>query len=146
MALVLTEVEAYGREIDEPLTKKFSQVLRLKGTGAATDLTHDIGNLTGTFWTAVGGTDVGAKALTTLKSIVPKIKVIDAIGGPTVQALHILATTQALAVIGDVKVSAYVNSVPSLLYFTAGAPTAWEYLLKFELLDNNSPTKYAQTA
>jgi hypothetical protein len=146
MALVLTEVEAYGREIDEPLTKKFSQVLRLKGTGAAGDLTHDIGNLTGTFWTAVGGTDVGAKALTTLKSIVPKIKALDTIGGSTVMASHVLATPQALAAIGDVKVSAYVNGVPSLLYFTAGGPTAWEYLITWDLLDNNSPTKYAQSA
>lgn len=146
MALVLTEYEAYGREIDEPLTKKFSQVLRLKGTGAATDLTHDIGNLTGTFWTAVGGTATGAAALTTLKSIIAKIKNFDYVGGPTWAASHVLGSSQAVAVIGDVKISAFVNSVPSLVYFTAGAPTAWEYVLHWDLADNQSPSKLAGAA
>lgn len=70
MALVLTEYQAYGIYRDEPLTEKVAlQFLRLKGTGANTDATFDLGTYAGTFWGAVDATDTGADALKVIEDI-----------------------------------------------------------------------------
>lgn len=74
MALVVTKFTAYGIEAEEPLQKRFQQHVLLEYTAAATDATIDIGNYTGTFWTAAGGTTTGAIALKALKDIQIKAK------------------------------------------------------------------------
>lgn len=69
MTLALTAFQAYAVEIDEPLQKRFIQRAEFDITGAATDATYDFGTYAGTFWTAVGGSTVGAVALKAVKDI-----------------------------------------------------------------------------
>ncbi len=69
MTFALTAVKAYGIESSESLQKRFIQRLELKGTAANTNVAYDFGNYTGTYWSAVGGTGVGPKALTAIKGI-----------------------------------------------------------------------------
>ncbi len=69
MTFALTKVTAYGTEASEPLQKRFVQTLILEGTAAATNVAYDIGNYTGTFWTAVGATEPGTTALKAVKAI-----------------------------------------------------------------------------
>lgn len=77
MTFALTKFEAWGVEIDEPVTKKFMQYARLVITAAATDVALDIGTDAGTFWTAAlangtYGTSVATPALAALQNIVAK--------------------------------------------------------------------------
>lgn len=52
MALALTKFSAYGFLVDGPHSKRAKQRAVLTITGLATDVSWDISNLTGTFWTA----------------------------------------------------------------------------------------------
>lgn len=69
MTLALTKVVAKGIEVEEALNKKYKQILMISYTAANTDATIDIGNYSGTFWTAVGATEPGATALAAIKDI-----------------------------------------------------------------------------
>lgn len=69
MTFALTKVTAYGIEASEPLQKRFRQVLILEGTAANTNVSYDFGNYTGTYWTAVGGTQPGISALKAVQDI-----------------------------------------------------------------------------
>lgn len=69
MALALLKAQAYGFYRDEPMNFKAWQALALTITGANTDATYDIGNYSGTFWTAVGATQPGLSAIAILKDI-----------------------------------------------------------------------------
>ena len=53
MAFGLSKINAYGIEVAEPTRGKFIQVLEMDITGATADVSLDIGNPAGTFWTAV---------------------------------------------------------------------------------------------
>ena len=81
MAFVVTKIECFGQEMDEPLTKRFRQIAVLSYTAANTDVALDVGNYTGTFWTAAGGTDTGATALKCFKSIQTKANAFISAGG-----------------------------------------------------------------
>lgn len=59
-AVVQSGVRAFGVERDEPVTSRFKQVFILPFTGAVGDVALDVGNLSGTFWTAVANAEVKA--------------------------------------------------------------------------------------
>lgn len=73
MSRAVTAVEAFGREIDEPITKRFQQVLHLSVTGLATDTAYDFSNAAGAFWTDaladVTYGSVATQALAVLRAI-----------------------------------------------------------------------------
>lgn len=74
MAFALTAFVADGQEMDEAVTKRFRQRAVFTITAANTDVDLDIGDYSGTFWTAVGGSTVGAKALLAIKDIQTRAK------------------------------------------------------------------------
>ncbi len=69
MTFALTSFAAYGVERDEGLTNLFHQYARFTITAANTDVDLDLGDYSGTFWTAVGGTAPGITALQAMKNI-----------------------------------------------------------------------------
>ncbi len=110
MTFALTKVTAYGTEASEPSQKRFVQTLILEGTAAATNVAYDIGNYTGTFWTAVGSTSPGTTALKAVKDITVAARTFIGAGGtglngyvqadasvPSVLSLLSNATTSAAA-------------------------------------------------
>lgn len=115
MAFALTKFEAMGVEIDEVVTKRFLQRSVMYITGLATDVDLDIGDYSGTFWTAVGATEPGETALAALKDIVSKSVAFNqvygtglngkAVGGSVAKLLSSAASaggaaTEALTVTG----------------------------------------------
>ena len=69
MTFALTAFVADGQEMDEAVTRRFRQRAVFTITAANTDVDLDIGDYTGTFWTAVGGTEPGTGALKAIKDI-----------------------------------------------------------------------------
>jgi hypothetical protein len=81
MAFALTKVRAYGIEAEQPLNKRYQQMLVLSYTALNTDTALDIGNYAGTFWTAVSGTEPGKTALAALKDISSRCDTFVDVGG-----------------------------------------------------------------
>ncbi len=81
MTIALTSFIADGVEVDEAVTKRFRQRAIFTITAANTDVDIDIGDYTGTFWTAVGGSVVGAKALLAIKDINTRARCFNKLGG-----------------------------------------------------------------
>lgn len=101
MTFALTKVTAYGTEASEPLQKRFVQTLILEGTAATTNISYDIGNYTGTFWTAVGSTLPGSVGLKAVKDI--NI------------AARTFMSAEGIGLLGYVQADASVPSVLSIL-------------------------------
>ncbi len=101
MTFALTKVTAYGTEASEPLQKRFVQTLILEGTAANTNVAYDIGNYTGTFWTAVGSTLPGSVGLKAVKDINV--------------AARTFMSAEGIGLLGYVQADASIPSVLSLL-------------------------------
>lgn len=69
MTFALTKVRAFGIEAEEAVNKRYRQVLVLDITAANTDVDLDLGDYSGTFWSAVGGSQPGTTALAAIKQI-----------------------------------------------------------------------------
>lgn len=85
MAFVITKVQAYGQEAEEPVNKRYRQFLMLDITAANTDVDLDLGDnqagSLGTFWNAVDATDTGANALIAIQDIVTRAEAFASLGG-----------------------------------------------------------------
>lgn len=139
MALVLTKFQAYGVEPEEGLNgqRGYVQRLILTGTGANTDLTHDVGAFVagalGTFWTAVDDTAAGLQALKLIQDIRTRAANFVSIGGVKVaQAAAAASGSAGLTFNGT-------TGVANLTYNTASGPTAWEYILEWTLQLGQEP-------
>ncbi len=104
MTFALTKVTAYGTEASEPLQKRFVQTLILEGTAASTDTAYDIGNYSGTFWTAVGSTVPGISGLKAVKDIQTGARTF--------------MSAEGIGLLGKVQADA---SIPSVLSFLSAA-------------------------
>jgi hypothetical protein len=89
MAFALSSIKVVGTEVSEPVTKRFVQVVQFNITALAADVLLDIGASTagalGTFWTAAGGTEVGADALEIWRRIQVKGDSILSVSVPQIQ-------------------------------------------------------------
>lgn len=140
MAFVITKVQAYGIEAEEPLNKRYRQYMYLTLTAANTDVDLDIGDnqngSLGTFWTAAGGTTVGAGALQAIQDIVTRAEC-----GETA-SLSALNFYQGGAASGVVYTVTLANKCPNLLFASGTAPTAYTVCLSWVLAPQNDPVAY----
>ncbi len=85
MTFVVTQVQCYGIEAEEPLNKRYRQFMYLTITAANTDTALDLGSYIagslGTFWTAADDTATGAGALQALQDIGTRAQAFDTLGG-----------------------------------------------------------------
>lgn len=84
MAFSLTYFSSYGVYRDEPLTELAHQYARFDITALNTDVDLDIGDYSGTFWTAVGATAPGITALKAIKDINVRAKTYLSVGGNSI--------------------------------------------------------------
>lgn len=145
MALACTKVEAFVREIDEPITKRFTQVVKISFTGANTDVTHDLGAYVagslGTLWTAVGADGAaGQAALGILQTLQPSIATGLGVKSPEIEKRTPLGSAATAAT--NQVVRAVANGVTNLTYFSGDAPTAPTYYIEFDLVNGSHGVKY----
>lgn len=84
MAFALTEFQSYGIEAEEAVNKRYKQVAILTITAANTDVDLDIGDYSGTFWTAVSGSEPGTTALQAIKDIQTRALSFVGLGGSSI--------------------------------------------------------------
>lgn len=149
MSFAVTSFEAFGREIDEPLTTRFDQWLVLNYTGLAADVALDLGAAVsgslGTFWTAAlaDGTPANAAAaalaLQTLQSIVPLALNSLSPDGPTLSA----KARQVVAATGGYSQTVVAaTKTPSIAIFAGEGVTSGTVYLKWDLKKGSRPVKY----
>lgn len=81
MTFALTEFQSYGIEAEEAVNKRYKQVAIFTITAANTDVDLDIGDYSGTFWTAVSATEPGTTALKAVKDIQTRALSFVGLGG-----------------------------------------------------------------
>lgn len=72
MAFACTNFSAYGFLVDDPVTKRMTQVFEGTFTGTTADVALDLGDVAGTFWTDVDGNALGLRAKTAFTEILTK--------------------------------------------------------------------------
>lgn len=131
MARVITSYKAYGIYIDEPITTRCHQVLQLNWTQAAADVTMDLANTAGTFWSEADNDATGLAAKNTLAKIILKLEARVSWCAPAIQdPYHQVNVAPAGATEYQITTT---SVVPSLAFFAASAPTAVVLVLVVEL-------------
>lgn len=135
MAFSLTAFRAYGVDIAGPSKKRGIQRAELVITAAAnTDSDLDIGDPSGTFWTAVGTTanTFGGNALATLQAIALKATALVAVTGEP-----FLTRLKSAAGAGASEYAIGVSSkLPNITWNSGTAPTS-SYTIQLEWILND---------
>lgn len=145
MAYALSKVEFYGIQVDEAITSRFHQVALLSITGLAADIDLDIGDYSGTFWTAVGGSAIGAKALLAIKDIQVKadtyISTTSEVLAGKIQVASAPAAGQYTLALNGTN-----THLPEIGFAAGGGATSFKVLLQWRLKPDHLPEQLTVTA
>lgn len=96
MAFSLSAFEAFPLQVGGAQPRRAIQrcILHIAGTSADVDL--DIGDDSGTFWTAAGATDIGAGALASLKQIIAQVSKVSGLFCPELDAYGVRASADSV--------------------------------------------------
>lgn len=135
MAFGLSGFKAHGIDVAGPSRKLGIQRLCFTITGTAADVDLDLGDFSGTFWTAVGAATLGANVKETVQRIVAQAQAFLAVKSPEL-ADRIQIATPA----GNGEFSlALQNSLPNIAVFAGDGETAWYVVVELELNDGIMP-------
>jgi hypothetical protein len=137
MAFALSKFKAYGLKTQGPTRVLGQQVVELHITAANTDTDLDIGDNSGTFWSAADNTDLGAEALRVLREIIAD-KVQGLLAVNSEELVGRLRDTTATG--AGVYALAVANNRPNISWFSGDAPTSYVVQLVYQLLDSQFPT------
>lgn len=141
MTFALTSVKAYGIEGEEAVNKRYTQRLILHVTSANTDTALDIGNPSGTFWTAVGSSsDQAVAGLAALKNI--QTKALTYIGAMCTQmAAFAQVASGPSGSQYTVAMDSTYTQLPKFTFVSGSAPTTYDIVLNWILKDAEVPTE-----
>jgi hypothetical protein len=139
MAFSLTKLRAWGNKIQTATPLRGEQVVELTIAAAATDVDLDIGDDSGTFWTAALANatygDIAAAAQTKLQEIVANVLQLTA-----VESAVLLGYTRVKAATATTEYDLSVqNDRPNITFVAASAPTALVLQLRWTLDDGQFP-------
>ena len=128
MTLALTRCVATGEFNTDAVKNRGFQRVELYCTGAATDVTYDISNSSGTFWTAVGSTAPGVNAKAALANIV-------SIGGKLISVKGDFAASylRGAATGAGVYTQSVSGQLPTITFDAANAPTSIVIVMEWAL-------------
>jgi hypothetical protein len=138
MALALTTFRAQSISLAGPSRKRGLQRLVFDFTAAAADVTIDLGNFAGTFWTAISGADQRGKDILAL------VKTITA----NAAGLHLVESEQLIkrvqiatpAANGQFTVATITNHLPNITVFAGDGEASWSITVELSLKDGIYPT------
>ena len=134
MAFALTAFEALPVVVQGAQPRRAIQRVVFHATGTAADVALDIGNYTGTFWTAAGATDLGATALAEIQKIIAQVDYRVDLYAPEIDA----QVRDAAAAAGKYSLS-FENHLPKYLLNAGAGLTSYHVTVDFHLLPNILP-------
>jgi hypothetical protein len=135
MAFALTGFKAHGIDVAGPSRKRGIQRLCFTITATAADVALDLGNFTGTFWSAADNTALGANVLQTVQRIVAQAQDFLSVKSPQLADRIQIAT---VAGAGEYSL-ALQNKLPNIAVNAADGETAWYVVVELELNDGITP-------
>lgn len=137
MAFALTKAQFIGVEFDECITNKFMQYIHLKITAANTDVDFDLGDVAGTLWGALDGSDAGLDALNAFKQVLTLKESFISLSG---LGINDYAPVRTGGTAKEVVWSFNATSlIPELAYVSGSAPTVYDVMLCVLLSDGANP-------
>lgn len=137
MTFALSAAYAYPELISSPTAKRRgNQIIELLITGASADVDLDIGDLSGTFWTAVGSSAPGAAVLAALTSLYPQFS---SAGCIAIESIQLLDRVQVASLTTSGQFSVAINSttkLPEIAVNAADGETSWQIRLVCWLNDS----------
>lgn len=137
MALAIVSACGYALDVSQAAEHKGEYVLVLSVTGAATDVTHDLDDLSGTFWTsALAHATYGENAtIVTNKITELTSNVIDSEFFSRVLNIGYVRVAGATGGATEYQVDGFgaTNLMPSIKFHAASAPTAYVMSIRFKL-------------
>ncbi len=137
MALALTAFRAQMLPIDGPTRKRGIQRLVWEFTGAATDVTIDLGTYAGTFWTAITTDQRGKDILALVKTIAAQGAAYAGIYSPQLGKRVQVATLSAA---GQFTIATITNNLPNIAVNAADGETSWFIACEIAMKDGIFPT------
>lgn len=139
MAFALTRMEAYQEVVGSTSRKRGIQGVDLYITGTVADVDLDIGDYSGTFWTAALANstlgNVATTALSTIQKIVAQVESLD-----EVNSQQLLDRIKIATVAGAGEYSlAIQNTLPNIAFFAGDGETSIFLRLKFTCVDGQFP-------
>lgn len=133
MAFALTAYQARSVDIASPSYRQAIQEVVLDITGTTADVDLDIGDNTGTFWTAAqANTTYGALAAKALESIQRIVSQSDAL--VQVMSQQLLDRIQIATVAGAGEYSLAIQNLrPNIAFNAADGETSYKIILRYEL-------------
>lgn len=139
-AVVASGVKAFGVERSEPVTNRFKQVFILPFTAATSDVALDIGNLSGTFWTAVANAEVKA----VWANIQAKLEYVTSLTCPQIKDAKVKVGSGATLATGQFKEVSTPSGLAITLYASEGV-TSGTIVIEGWLKSGVNPEQYQIT-
>lgn len=143
MTFALSQVRAFGIESEEAISKRYIQAMVLNITAANTDIDLDLGDYSGTFWTAVSGSAATA-ALSALKSIQLKAESFWKVGGTSIAGYQQADASYDSVLALDSTATAGTTGATRTLTVTGLLTT--DTILKFTIVEDGANARYVQEA
>lgn len=135
MAFSLTKFRAHAVPFEGVVKKRGYQRLVFEITALVTDVDMDLGDLDGTFWSAVDDTAMGAAVLARLTNqIQPQLANLLA-----VRSEQLIDRIQAATASGTAYEIAVEGHLPNLTFAASNGETAWVIEVICELADGIEP-------
>jgi hypothetical protein len=138
MAFGLSSIKAYGVPSYEYSGNKFVQHLELEITGTTADVTLDIGDTSGTFWTDVSD----AAAAKVIDQIYAKVEKHFSLSVPELLAKVPIASGDTVAT-GEYKVASPESTSFEITLFANEGLTSYNLAMSWSLQDGELPIEYA---
>lgn len=115
MAFALTAFEAFPLMVQGAQPRRAVQRVVFHATGTTGDVDFDIGDFTGTFWTAAITTDLGVTALAAIQKIIAQVDYRVGLYSPEIDDL-----TRAAVPSPTEYILAFENQLPKYTLFAGG--------------------------
>lgn len=136
MAFGVTAIKAFGVESSEPTRDKYVQYLEMDITGTTADVTLDIGDTGGTFWTSVSDSDKAA----IIDSIYSKVDKHVSLSVPELLAKVPIASGDTVAT-GEYKVASPESTSFEITLFASEGLTAYSLAMSWTLKEGYLPVE-----
>lgn len=143
MAFALTKAYLYKLDTPSHVKKYGLQVAEFHVTRVNTDTALDLGNPTGTFWTAVGASALGAAVLAAWR---PALVAFESLVGVEITSgsgfLLRVASAPTAAQFALTNSGTYPECKPSITLNSGGGPTDMKVVLTLALAPQTRPAEY----
>lgn len=140
MAFAVTSFRAYGIDKFEALTNQFKQTVVIKGTALAADVALDLGNASGTFWSAADDTPTGLAASKAFAEILAKADVLISLNSPEIEDTKARIASGGTLAAGQFKKVTAKGATLGYTLFTAEGVTTFTIVAELSLLPGVLPT------